>query len=593
MIAIEREYEQARAARQRAWAADERRHRQFGYVRLICVIGAIAVLVMKGLAGMAWVAVPVGALLLATVAHGRVLAARERAAAAIAFYDRGLARVRDAWIGTGRTGDEWRPAEHSYADDLDLFGRGSLFELLATSRTRSADETLARWLLTPAPPETIAARQAAVTELAARSDLREAVAVVGDRVRSSVHPDVLRGWATVPPRLVAHAAVRVALGLVTLAMLTSLVWWVRTGQHGWAFGVALAVQCGIAQLYKARVGAVIHAVDGPSHDLDLLAELLAILERERFVSPHLERLRTGMSSTARPASREIARLSQLVALLSSRNNLMFAIPAALLMWATQCGFAIERWRARVGHHVPAWLETIGEFEALLALGAFAAEHPTFVIPTIAAGPPSLEARDLAHPTLGATAVANDITIGVGDVRLFVVSGSNMSGKSTWLRTIGLNVVLAQMGAPVRATAFRATPLAIGAAIRVQDSLTEGRSRFFAEISRLKMVVDLTRRENGAVIFLLDEILSGTNSHDRRIGAEALLLGLVAAGAIGLVTTHDLALAAIADRLGTQAVNVHFEDRFEGAALVFDYRVKPGLVRTSNALALMRSIGLEV
>jgi DNA mismatch repair ATPase MutS len=306
-------------------------------------------------------------------------------------------------------------------------------------------------------------------------------------------------------------------------------------------------------------------------------------------------LQTTIGTGVHRASAEIGRLAQLVAILSSRQNVLFAPISALWIWATQWAFAIEAWRTRAGVHIPHWLDTVGEFEALLALGTFAAEHPAFVFPELAATRTStLEATGLAHPTLPPDAVVNDLALG-GDTaaaHLMVVSGSNMSGKSTFLRAIGVNVVLAQMGAPVRATSLRLSPLAVGSTISVHDSLTDGRSRFFAEITRLKQVVDLTRARQGAVLFLLDEILSGTNSHDRRIGAEALLVGLARDGAIGLVTTHDLALGEITAMLPS-AVNMHFEDQFEQGGLAFDYRLRPGIVRTSNAIALMRSIGLEV
>jgi DNA mismatch repair ATPase MutS len=356
--------------------------------------------------------------------------------------------------------------------------------------------------------------------------------------------------------------------------------------------LAVITQGLVARWLQPRVRTVIASVDEPSHDLEVLAGLLRVLERERFTSPHLEALRQSLGAGER-ASREIARLSQLVAVLASRRNIIFAFTAALMLWATQWAFAIEAWRARAGTHVTHWLDVIGEFEALLALGGFAAEHPAYVYPEIVDGAPVFTATALAHPALGPAAVANTIDLRRDGLRLLVVSGSNMSGKSTWLRTIGASLVLAGMGAPVRASTCRVSPMAIGAAIRVQDSLTDGRSRFFAEITRLKQVVDLTRASNGDVLFLLDEILSGTNSHDRRIGADALLRGLVAAGAVGLVTTHDLALADIVGPLAGQADNAHFEDRFADGTLSFDYTLKPGLVRTSNALALMRSIGLDV
>jgi DNA mismatch repair ATPase MutS len=208
----------------------------------------------------------------------------------------------------------------------------------------------------------------------------------------------------------------------------------------------------------------------------------------------------------------------------------------------------------------------------------------------------LEADSVSHPLLPATAVPNDVRLGGGGPHLLLVSGSNMSGKSTLLRTVGLNAVLAQAGAPVRAARFRMSPLRIGATLRIQDSLQAGKSRFFAEITRISEVVLLTdqrRHDRGGTLFLFDELLAGTNSHDRLAGATGILTGLLERGAIGLATTHDLALTAMVEGFGDRAVNVHFEDRFEHGTLTFDYRLKPGVVRTSNALALMRAVGLKV
>jgi DNA mismatch repair ATPase MutS len=272
--------------------------------------------------------------------------------------------------------------------------------------------------------------------------------------------------------------------------------------------------------------------------------------------------------------------------------MMFAIPAALMLWATQIALAIDAWRRRAGRHVPDWLDAIGDFEAFAALATFAAEHPDYAYPLFEGGSAHVSAVALAHPLLPASAVANDLALGTSAPALLVVSGSNMSGKSTLLRALGVNVVLAQAGAPVRARRFTLTPLAVGASIRVLDSLASGRSRFMAEITRIKAVVDLASAHPDGVLFLLDEILGGTNSHDRAIGAEAVLRGLLDGRAIGLITTHDLALSAIADRLTPVAANVHFADEFDAGGLSFDYRLRPGPVRTSNALALMRSIGLS-
>jgi DNA mismatch repair ATPase MutS len=334
-------------------------------------------------------------------------------------------------------------------------------------------------------------------------------------------------------------------------------------------------------------------MDVPFGQLALLAGVLRTIEAESFDAERLSRVRAALGGTTRPASVEIARLRRLVSLLDSRRDMMFAPIAASLAWATQIAGAIDAWRARVGPHVVRWIDAVGEFESLAAMATYAAEHPDHVFPAFDAGAASIRATRLGHPLLGADAIGNDIAIGGADSHVFIVSGSNMSGKSTFLRAIGLNVVFAQAGLPVRAASFALAPMAVGASIRIVDSLTEGRSKFFAEIGRLKLIVDLARERRGAALFLLDEILAGTNSHDRLRGAEGVIAGLAALGAIGLVTTHDLALGDVAGRLSVPAVNVHFADEFDAGGLHFDYRLRPGVVRTSNALALMRAVGLDI
>ena len=563
----------------------------FSRVRLAIAGAAAVILVAGGLDAAPWVLLPLAAFVITAVLHARALNARDSAKSAVAFYERAIDRVRGQWSGRGEAGDRYRPAEHPYADDLDIFGRGSLFQLLSVARTQAGEETLARWLLAPAEAGEAAARQPAIRELGARIDLREAMAVLGDGLRVGVHASAVRAWADAPI-LLRGAGWRLLFALLAVATIGAVVVWATTG-HNIPLVVAIVVNVLVASSFKPRVLRVIESVQEASHDLDLLADVLRTLERERFESPSLQRQRSAIASHDVPASKEIGRLAQRVALLSSRMNVMFAVPAARMLWATPFAFAIEAWRARVGPHVGAWLDAIGEFEALSSLATYAAEHPEYAWPAFTEGPAFLHATAVAHPLLPPNAVANDAALGGAAPRALVVSGSNMSGKSTYLRAIGVNVVLAHAGAPVRAASMTLSGLAVGASMRVQDSLQDGRSRFFAEITRLKQVVDLTRARDGHVLFLLDEILAGTNSHDRRVGAEAVLTGLVELGAIGLVTTHDLALGEIADRLGDRAANVHFEDRFVDGALHFDYVLRPGVVRTSNAIALMRSIGLQV
>ncbi|HVR30990.1 MAG TPA: DNA mismatch repair protein MutS, partial [Thermoanaerobaculia bacterium] len=291
--------------------------------------------------------------------------------------------------------------------------------------------------------------------------------------------------------------------------------------------------------------------------------------------------------------REIARLERLVDFLESRKNPLFAPLALLLVWTPQLALSTEAWRARVGGRVPRWIAIAGEMEALAALSGYAYEHPEDPFPEIADGDEAfLEGDGLGHPLRPVAAfVRNDLRLGAA-TRALVVSGSNMSGKSTFLRTVGANTVLALAGAPVRARRLRLPSLRVGASIQIRDSLAEGQSRFYAEILRLRQILDLAK-QGAPVLFLLDEILHGTNSHDRRIGAEAVIRSLLGHRTIGLVTTHDLALARIAEDAAVPAENVHFEDDIVEGEMVFDYRVRPGVVRKSNALALMREVGLEV
>jgi DNA mismatch repair ATPase MutS len=326
----------------------------------------------------------------------------------------------------------------------------------------------------------------------------------------------------------------------------------------------------------------------------LLSTLLQRLEMEAFRAPLLRQLQARLKTEGQPfASGAIGRLGRLVARLDWQRNMVFTIIAALLLWGAQLAMAIERWRRLSGRHIREWIDAAGEFEALCSLAGYSYEHPSDVFPELVEIPAGwFEAEALAHPLMPeAHAIRNDVQLG-GETRLWIVSGSNMSGKSTLLRTIGINTVLAWAGAPVRAVRLKISPFSLGVSIRVQDSLQDGRSRFYAEITRLREIISLTSGPR-PVLFLLDELLSGTNSHDRRIGAAGIVQALIDHGALGLITTHDLALAHIADSLGVRAINVHFADTLQNGELHFDYRLQPGVVERSNALDLMRSVGLKV
>jgi DNA mismatch repair ATPase MutS len=355
---------------------------------------------------------------------------------------------------------------------------------------------------------------------------------------------------------------------------------------------ALFLELGYGFFLGTRTLNVIRAVNSPARELALLATLLERLEREPLEAALLQRLRGQLAASGLLASSEIGRLRRWVTLLDWQRNLFFAPIALALLWSAQIAMAIEHWRKRSGRHIREWIAGVGEFEALCALAGYSYEHPGDVFPELKEAGGGFDAEGLGHPLMPeAQCVRNDVRLG-GETRLWIVSGSNMSGKSTLLRSVGLNAVLAWAGAPVRATRLSISPLMVGASIRVLDSLQDGRSRFYAEITRLREIVGLASGSR-AVLFLIDELLSGTNSHDRQIGAGAIVRSLIDRGAIGMITTHDLALSNIASELGGRAINVHFEDSLVDGRLHFDYRLRTGVVERSNALDLMRSVGLEV
>ncbi len=337
---------------------------------------------------------------------------------------------------------------------------------------------------------------------------------------------------------------------------------------------------------------VLENVEG-GRDVKLLSALVHRLERERFESRKLKKLRAMLEAEGEPASRRIARLGRLVDWLDSSDHVLIRIIRPLILWQEQLAVAFERWRRVSGSQVRVWAAAVAEFEALSSFAALRFERPHWTMPELSQSPEALfEATDLRHPLLAeALAVPNDLALD-NEQRMIVVSGSNMSGKSTLLRAVGLNAVLARAGAPVAARSLRVSELQVGASIRVNDSLQDHRSRFFAEISRLRQIVDLTKG-GSPVLFLLDELLSGTNSHDRRIGAAGIVRELLRANTVGLLTTHDLALANIQEDVNASVINMHFEDQMSGKEMVFDYKLKPGVVTRSNALELMRAVGLEV
>jgi hypothetical protein len=497
-----------------------------------------------------------------------------------------------------------QPASPAVAADLDLLGHASLQHLLCTPATQVGLATLRDWLVAPAAPGAARARQSAVAELAPLIDLRDQFALRG-RLIGAAESDYARfaTWATRPDWQRARgwllAAAR-ALPPITLLLALAQV----LGLTSWPLWlVGLAVGLVLTQTVGRSVDRLIDEVAERQELFATYADLFGLLGAQRFDAPELRRLQAELTAGELSAEAQVRRLSRLMALADLRGWMFFYPIQLATLWNVHVLWLLERWRGVSGGRVAGWLAALGEFEALAALATLAHDQPGWVFPElldsyVAPGTPVVEARALGHPLLPpAVCVGNDVAVGPPG-RVLLVTGSNMSGKSTLLRAIGLNVVLAQAGGPVCAAGLRLRPAVLATSMRVQDSLEQGVSYFMAELRRLKEVVEVAEQAQAGggrvALFLLDEILHGTNTSERQIAARRIILYLLGLGATGAVSTHDLALAA-APELAPVSDLVHFAEQFtrgaDGLTMTFDYRLRPGVATSTNALKLMEMIGL--
>lgn len=551
-------------------------------------------------------AILLAAFFVLVVVHGRVIDAFDLAERWVDVNRDAQSRLEHRWDLLPDVGEGVAPADHPYAGDLDLFGRGSLFQRLSVARTRFGRERLAELLLTPAPPAEVRRRQDAVRVLAEQLELRQsfeahALGMVGarrarangPRVRSAPNPAPLLAWAESEPSLLDDAPS--VWGSRLLPPLT-----VAAGVAALGFGasalplvVGLVLQVLVIVRSQREINTVFQAVSITEGAFLRYGALLELIERSELDDPLLRELRARLDSKSGAPSLAMARFRRLVGWFDLRHNgLVHPLVNLLLLWDLRCALALTRWQRDTGKHLRAWFEVIGWFEALSSLSSFAADEPGTSYPTLHEGETVFRAEGLCHPLIDARKrVANDVRLsGAGSALL--VTGSNMSGKSTLLRAMGISTVLALTGAPVVARRFDVSSLEVATSIRVADSLEHGVSHFYAEITKLKAVVDAAK-QRGPVLFLLDEILHGTNSRERQIGARWVLAELLQLGALGALSTHDEELCRLPPNLMQKVTLVHLRESVEDGKMSFDYLVYPGPVTAGNALRLMRQVGLEV
>lgn len=588
-------YEEGVKARAREVEVLEGRSRTIGSARLMLV--AIA---LGSLAAIAWAHLHIVAIAWALLAgsilgfialvlfHARVIRQKDRVAAAMRFHERGLARLDGTWQKLPFAREVQNVPNHPHMADLDIAGPGSLFHFVDRTETRFGRVHLASWLGGGIGefPADVSARQDAVREIAQQTGFREQLyslgAVLGD---DKPEPAPMIAWSEGKNALAVPPSVSVVTKVLPLLTVLAIVFRSHLPKGVW-LGL-LAIQLVVAAPLRKGVKLVLEAASTREGALSAYGEMLTAIETAKFESSLLSSLRARTDG----ATLAMSQLARILAFVDARHNEVFRLFInPLLLWETNSAFALEGWRRRHGSKVRGWVEALGEVEALASLGALAFEQPTFAWPTL-----SEEAvfwgTGLGHPLIPEDRrVTNDVLLGGAHPHALIVTGSNMSGKSTLLRAMGVNATLALAGAPVCATALRLGDLRVATSMRVADSLESGISHFYAELQKLKLVVSLAKRPR-PVLFLLDEILHGTNTRERLIGARAVARDLVASGAIGAISTHDIAIGDLEQELPGKVKNVHFQEQVENDQMTFDYKLRDGVVQSSNALRLMQIVGL--
>jgi ABC-type multidrug transport system fused ATPase/permease subunit len=605
------DYASRRAAALDAAGRLEARSRVYSRARL--GLAGLAVLALFGATGAAWlsglqaavvIVASIGAFLAVAVRHDRVERGRQRAEAVARLCDEAIARVRRQWNGMPARGAAAMDAP--VTTDLDLDGPASLRQLIGRAATPAGDACLTRWMheATRGPAD-VASRQAAVRELAPRLDHRFdliADGMIAPGLRAASAAGLTR-WIDSGPSVLARPAVGLAFavipaGFLVLAALESqgyrlASWWLALPALSW----------GLRAWFRRDVGRALAGSDALSGEVRPYAGMFARWEGLDVSADRLVALRAALSPDGASASAVLTRLGRLIDVADLRwSHLPHVFVHSLTGWDLHVACALERWRARAGHRIAPWFEALAELDALATVAGLAHDEPGWVDPVIDPRADTLTADGLAHPLLAAgVRVANAVEVGPPGTVL-AITGSNMSGKSTLLRALGLNVVLAQMGSPVCATRLTLPPVRLATSIRIADSLAEGVSYFMSALLRIREVVEAAELPRAAagprVLYLLDEVLQGTNSEERQIAIRHIVRHLVRCDAIGALTTHDLRLVEAPEFIA-HARHVHFTEHITeqtteagfAPLMTFDYTLRPGPATSRNALALVRLVGL--
>lgn len=490
-------------------------------------------------------------------------------------------------------GQQYYKKEHPYSADLDIFGPSSVFQYLNRTKSSRGSQLLADWLQEPATKKEIELRQEAVSELSGKLTWRQQLMALGYKYKSSgADPQNIMEWMEEPPQLSNKRY------LLPLANIFSLLVFVTIGGTILGLPTGFLTLCIIINFFLAgmmlkQINNIHSKVSRTIEMLKSYSETIAIIENETLESSKLKAVQKLFKHKEYRASEQIKRLSDILHKLDFRLNFVVAIPLNILFfWDIRQVIKLEQWKAKHRELLPIWFESMAEFETLASLGNASFNNPDWIMPEIAPAHFQFIATEMGHPLIpSGRRVTNSLTIEKPG-KIVLVTGSNMSGKSTFLRTCGVNIVLAMAGAPVCAKEFHISVNTVFTSMRIIDSLEENTSSFYAELKRLALIIQTIEKE-APVFLLLDEILRGTNSNDRHIGSVALIHQFIKNKATGIIATHDLDLSKLEDELPGQLDNYNFDVKIENDELYFDYRLNKGICKSLNASMLMRKMGIRV
>jgi MutS domain V len=491
-------------------------------------------------------------------------------------------------------GVQFTPHDHFYANDMDVFGRASLYQFLNRTTSELGAEKLAKCLLSPATKETILQRQTAVKELATKNEWLQNLQAIGKE--SSIKKNTLekiKHWLQEPTLFLQFKPWQWLRWLLPAIIITITIFYSFDFLSEGTWYLFLFIFLAIAFQINKVVAPLHNTLSSMVDDLGILSESIAAIEKENFTSPRLQQLKTDLQKQNIAASSKIKKLKKVLDRLDLRYNMVIAIPInVFLMWNLQQVLDLEKWKKENDDNVQFWFDTLAEFEALNSFATLHFNNPTYCFPIIKENHFFIAATELGHPLIHQNKRVNNFINIQTAGEIMLVTGSNMAGKSTYLRSIGINVILTMSGAPVCAKSFALSPVQLLSSMRIADNLEESTSTFYAELKKLKTVIE--KINAGEKVFvLLDEILRGTNSLDRHTGSEALIRQLIKQKAAAILATHDVALATLEKEYLSNILNYHFDAQTKGEELFFDYKLKDGVCTNMNASLLMKKIGLEI